>query len=170
MSELVDLTDEYGRVQMRAIPRNERGRYPDLHMAIVVGVVFDGQGRLLVQRRAMRKRVSPGSLDHICGAIISGETPHQAVAREALQETGVTPRGLSIVTQGVNAYGYYRYLLVGESFEEPTVTRPDEVMWAGYLHPDDLHEKRSSGEAFVRGFFDDLAHAIGIEKQKRNQA
>lgn len=163
MSELVDLVNSSGEVQLRGIPRSEVPHYPDLHMQIVIAVVVDSLGRMLVHRRAKEPNI--GSYDHICGAISSGESPEEAAAREATEETGVQPRELRVVAHGVNEYSRYRYLLVGQTQGEPPIGNPAEVQWVGYLHPDELRAGQASGEfAFVDGFFEDVALALSQDE------
>lgn len=162
MAELIDLVDKTGKVIKIAVTRDDLARYPDLHMQIVIVVLRRGED-VLVHARSLKKKVNPGDIDHVCGGILSGETPADAAIREAYEETGVKPKSLRIVAQGVNEYSRYRYLLVGESEDEPSVQEPDEVEWVGYIHPDQLFQKSESGElTFVDGFFDDLSLATRV--------
>lgn len=159
MPERVDLVDSAGVIQERAVLRCEADE-SGLYVPIIIAVVFNGLRQALVQQRAMPKKDNPGDYDHICGAIWSGETPKEAAWREADEETGVVPQNLQLVVHGVNVYRRYRYLYVGEADEEPCIKNPNEVMWTGYMDPDELHAKRSSGElTFVAGFFEDMALA-----------
>lgn len=128
-------------------------------MQIVIAVVFDGLGRMLVQRRAVEPNI--GSLDHICGAVDSGEAPEVAAAREATEETGITPRNLRLVAQGINEYNRYRYLFIGQASDEEPVGNPAEVQWVGYLHPDELRAGQAAGDlTFVDGFFEDIERTL----------
>ncbi len=92
---------------------------------------------------------------------MSGETPEAAVTREALEETGVKPLNLKIVAQGLNKYNRYRYLLLGESDDEPRKVDSAEVKWARFIHPDELRKGLNSGElTFVDEFFEDTELAL----------
>lgn len=159
--ELVDLVDSSGNIQKRLVPRTKADLYPNLHLQIIVGVVFDSSGRMLVQRRSLTKKVNPGDIDHVCGAILSGETPEQATTRESLEETGINPVNLSIITAGINKYSRYRYLVVGRSDKEPKVSNPKEVDWVRFVHLKELLTKASTGEyTFVDEFFEDTQLAL----------
>lgn len=159
--ELVDLVDVSGSIQKRNIPRSEVHIYPDLYLQIIIAVVFDKDGRVLVHKRARTKKVNPGDIDHICGGVMSGETPEQAAVRESTEETGVTPIDLRIVVKGVNKYNRFRYLLVGHSDDEPLSVNTSEVEWVAFMHPDILKVKQASGEfTFVDEFFQDTDVAI----------
>jgi 8-oxo-dGTP pyrophosphatase MutT (NUDIX family) len=58
----------------------------------VAAVISDAEGRLLLQQKG---RGEGWSLP--AGAIEPGETPHQAIAREVLEETGLTVTGAEIL-------------------------------------------------------------------------
>lgn len=156
IDELVDLVDADGVIKKRGIPRSTTDSFPDLYLQIVIGVVLDSEGRVLVHKRSKSKRVNPGDVDHICGAVMTGETPEVATYREAMEETGIKPVNLRIVSQGVNKYKRYRYLLIGKSNDKPGQVDPAEVEWVRFIHPDQLRSQFSSGELnFVDEFFED---------------
>ena len=159
--ELVDLVDSSGNIQRRSIPRSETDLHPDLHLQIIIGIVFDEKGRILVQKRAQTKQVNPGDVDLVCGGILSGETPEEAFIRESQEETGVRPGSLMVIAKGVNKYNRYRYLVIGESNDEHIQADPNEVEWVQFIHPDELRQKYESGElTFVDEFFEDTNLAI----------
>lgn len=55
-----------------------------------------GEGKYIMQQRALKARYSPGKWDVTGGGVIAGETPAEAAAREAAEEVGVSvdPRDL----------------------------------------------------------------------------
>ncbi|MFD9940358.1 NUDIX domain-containing protein [Nonomuraea sp. NPDC059023] len=159
MTETVDLVDSGGRIAIPAIPRYDIGRYHDFYLQIVIVVIHNARGEILVHQRSLCKDVNPGDIDHVCGAIISGETPLDAARREVREETGVSLRELTLLSHGINSYGRYRYLLLGSTDEQPRQDSVDaqEVAWVGYDRPESLALKCSSGElTFTDGFFEDL--------------
>lgn len=159
--EYIDLVDTSGNVKLRNLPRSEADQYPDLHMQIVVGVIFDREKRILVHQRAKTKSVNPGDVDHICGGIQSGETPEEALLRETMEEAGVNIRRFHIVQHCVNTYKRYRYLIIGETDDEPGSSDPAEVEWVRFMHLDELKQGHTSGElTFVDEFFEDTAQAM----------
>ncbi len=158
--ERVDLVDSSGAIQKNGVLRSDVGLYPDLHLQIVIGVIFDKEGRILVHRRAQTKEVNPGDIDHVCGGVKSGEKPEEALVREADEETATKPQNLRIILQGVNTYSRYRYLFVGEFDGEPEQGDPTEVEWVRFIDPDELREKLNTGEfTFVDEFFEDTEMA-----------
>ena len=158
--ELVDLVDSKGLVIERSVPRNNVEDYPDLHLQIVICVIFDKDGKVLVHKRAGSKKVNPSCIDHVCGGIKSGETPVEAVKRESLEETTLVPSNLKLLRQGVNKYNRYCFLYVGEANGIPNETDSNEVEWVKFISIDELREKSISKEySFVRDFFEDLEWA-----------
>jgi len=155
MSELIDLVDANGAVVATGVSRDDSAEYEGAHMQIVIAIIRNNQGKILVHKRSMHKRVNPGDIDHVCGGIYSGETPEDAVDREAREEGGVTIANAKIIQAGVNEYNRYRYLILAESDDEPEPTLLDstEVEWAAFYSLEELEHKRDSGEfTFVDGF------------------
>ena len=69
------------------------GGFPNGGLHVVVHVcVFDGQGRLLIQRRQTSKAAWPGKWDLSAGGCaLAGETSRQAATRETREELGFDP-------------------------------------------------------------------------------
>jgi 8-oxo-dGTP pyrophosphatase MutT (NUDIX family) len=165
--ELVDLVDASGQIQKRGVSRTkaEQDPSPDLHLQIAIAVVFDDLGRVLVQKRALTKKSCPGDLDHVCGAVKTGETPEEAAVREGFEETGLEIHCLRIVEQGLNSYHRFRHLLVGLARGEPKPSDPTEIEWVRFMYPQELRGKQKTGElTFVDEFFQDMELALGSLK------
>lgn len=149
MSELVDLVDEYGQVQVVGLPRAEAcaNTDPDLYVPIAVAVVFNAMGHVLVQQRSASKIVDRKCLDFVCGIVSSGENPAATAARESCEETSVVPVNIELIAEGINVYRRYRYLFVGETDRQGmTVSSPnDEVEWAGLMDPRQAEDLVRSG-------------------------
>lgn len=159
MGELIDIVDKTGQIIRSGVERDDAIEYPDGHMQIIIVLIRNPQGKFLVHKRAMAKRVNPGDIDHVCGGMYSGETPEATTLREAQEEGGVTVHEIKIVHQGLNEYGRYRYLLTAETTDEPdkALLDPSEVEWAGFYSLEELKAKQDSGEfTFVDGFFEDI--------------
>lgn len=163
MPELVDLVDRHGNIVHIGVPRDDMAKYQDVHMPIVIAVIRNTDGHFLVHKRSLAKKVNPGDIDHVCGGIKSGETPEEAVRREAFEEGGVHLHKLQIVRQGVNQYNRYCYLIEGHTTDAPDTTAidPNEVEWVAF-HPHQklLHGKESGEFTFVDGFFEDIDHIL----------
>ena len=87
--ELFDLVDEAGQV-IGTAPRRRCHGDPSLRHRAVHVLVFDGRGRLFLQKRSARKDTAPGLWDtSVGGHPQPGETPEQAALREFSEELGV---------------------------------------------------------------------------------
>lgn len=169
MSELVDLADKDGQIQLHAVPLHEAKQYysEGLYLQIAIAVIFDSFGRVLAQRRAQTKKSDKGKIDHACGVVSSGETPLETASREVTEETGLRARNLQLVDQRVNSYRRFRYLFVGESEGKPGPVDLQEVEWAKFLSPEDLCAKQASGDwEYVGEFFEDLELASSELKRE----
>ena len=159
--ELVDLVDRSGVIKKQGVPRPEADGLPDLYLQIVVAIILNKNGDILTEKRSDSLEVDPKCIDTVCGAISSGETPEQAAKRESIEETGINPKNLKVVAKGVNKYGRFRILVVGESDEEPKQTDPTEVEWSKFIPMEELQKKYASGEyKFVGDFWEDLDTAL----------
>lgn len=156
MSERVDLVDSGGSVQLKNVARERAEDHPELHMQIVIVVIFNSKGEVLVHQRSASKKVNPGNIDHICGGVISGETPEQAAIRETREEAGVEISALTRVLCSVNKYNRYRWLFAARSDAEPILSEPDDIQWVAYKSVTELATKRETGDyTFVDDFFEE---------------
>jgi len=80
------LRNPTGKTHQRGKPM-EAGEY---HM-VVHGCVFNSRGQMLIQQRQPFKEGWPNLWDVTAsGSALAGETPQQAMAREMLEEVGIT--------------------------------------------------------------------------------
>lgn len=163
MTELVDLVDGFGQIVKRAVPRDDAKRYDGLRMQVVIVVVIAPDGRVLCHRRADTTTVDPGRIDHVCGAVLSGESPLEAAAREAREELGVVLDDPWICDQGVNSYGRFRHLVAARAAGPPdtTLIDPSKVSAVFAADGEALESKATSGELeFTKDFFDELQYVL----------
>lgn len=71
---------------------------------VVVAFLIERDGRLLMLRRSATKDHAPGEWEPGSGRLESGETPVEAVHREAREETGLEVEVLGVV----DTFHYYR--------------------------------------------------------------
>lgn len=162
--EIIDLVDAGGLIKELNVAKISASDYPHLYVQIVIGVIFDPVGRILVHRRSLQKRVNPGDIDHVCGGVLAGETPESALLRESLEETGLQPSNVKLIARGVNKYNRFRYLLIGESAEDPVPGDPAEVEWVKFYDVNELREKNRNGDfTFVDEFFEETELALGYK-------
>jgi 8-oxo-dGTP pyrophosphatase MutT (NUDIX family) len=158
-NELVDLVDAQGVPRIHGIPRSRtRERHDDyiargLYLPIVIVVVVDRHGRILAHTREGTTD-HPGEIDHVCGAVTSGETWEDAARREAVEELGVRLHGVTLVHQGINAYHRHRTLVASTTTDPPHTGEGSTVVAAT------LGDLRRMRGPFVRQFFTDVEDAF----------
>jgi isopentenyl-diphosphate delta-isomerase type 1 len=87
--EILEVVDKDGKV-LGLAKRSEIHGNPSLLHRVVHILVFDGKGRLLLQRRSMSKDVAPGKWDtSVGGHVDPGENILDAARREMKEELGV---------------------------------------------------------------------------------
>ena len=121
-----------GRVHLRGT-RWEPGEY-----GLVVCVwVYDGQGKILLTKRAPEKSF-PGTWENSGGAAKRGETSRQAIARELYEETGIRASEDEfelIATEQEGNMHYDHYCLHRTTPLEQIVLQPGETSdarWATF--------------------------------------
>ena len=91
--EIFPVVDEDGQVVGKATRGECHGGSMLLHPVVHLHVV-SADGSLLLQKRAMSKDIQPGRWDTAVGGHVDcGETPFQAVLREAAEELGIDAAG-----------------------------------------------------------------------------
>ena len=103
-------------------------------MQVAGGVILDGQGRVLLVRRANPPAAGTWSLPG--GRIEPGETPEQAVVREILEETAlptrvVGPLGVVEVAGEGMGYAIHEFLLAMLDATLPPLVGDDasDIRW-----------------------------------------
>ncbi len=125
-----------GKVHKRGTPWG-----PGEYGLVVCVWVYDGNGRILLTRRAKGKSFA-GTWENSGGAAKAGETSRQAIARELFEETGIRAREDEFELLGSdrdrNTF-YDFYCLMRKTPLEDIVLLPgetDDVQWAtfGKIH------------------------------------
>ena len=87
--ELLQIVDREGN-PVGTAPRSECHGNPDLIQAVVHLHLFDRSGRMYLQKRSATKDRYPGRWDSsVGGHVAPGESPDQAIRREAREELGI---------------------------------------------------------------------------------
>lgn len=90
MSEFFEIVDANDQVIGKAL-RSECHGNPQLIHRVAHVLVFDRQGRLLLQKRSMSKDVQPGKWDtSVGGHLDPGESYEEAAKREMFEELGIS--------------------------------------------------------------------------------
>jgi isopentenyldiphosphate isomerase len=87
--EFLDVVNEKGEF-ISSHPRSKIHGNPELLHQVVHVLVFDPQGRLILQKRPMTKDVAPGKWDtSVGGHVSSGESLELSMEREMAEELGI---------------------------------------------------------------------------------
>lgn len=143
---MLELVDEVGRTIGTAEKLAAHQAPGQLHRAFSV-FLFDRQGRMLLQRRALGKYHSPGVWSNACcGHPYPGEQPFAAAARRVGEELGIAPSLLR--EAGTVRYNHpdpasglveqeYNHLFVG-LVEQTPLPDPQEVAQTVLVTPEEL--------------------------------
>ncbi len=153
MFDVVDETDRVVGVARRADVHARRLRHRAVHV-----LCFDGEGRVFLQRRSMRKDSAPGKWCASCsGHVDAGEDYDQAAVRELAEEIGarVEPAALERWLRleasretGMEFLWVYRVRHAG-----PFVLNPAEIMDGAWYGRDELDAAlRERPEEFAGAF------------------
>ncbi|QXE33599.1 isopentenyl-diphosphate Delta-isomerase [Streptomyces sp. GMY02] len=149
---MLELVDENGKTIGTAEKLSAHRPPGLLHRAFSV-FLFDEQGRLLIQRRALGKYHSPGVWSNTCcGHPYPGEAPFTAAARRTHEELGISPSLLA--EAGTVRYNHpdpasglveqeYNHLFVGMA-QSSVRPDPDEVDATVYVTPAELTERHAA--------------------------
>ena len=147
MEELNDIYDENrcntGRTHRRGTPW-KKGEY-----GMVVCVwVYDGEGNLLLTRRAPEKSF-PGTWENSGGAVKAGEASLQAIQRELLEETGIRAelKEFELIDQDQDQNTFYDFYCLRKNTALEKIRllpgETDDVQWADFQK---VHKMVESGE------------------------
>jgi isopentenyl-diphosphate delta-isomerase len=156
---MLELVDEDG-VTIGTAEKLSAHRAPGrLHRAFSV-FLFDDEGRMLLQRRALGKYHSPGVWSNTCcGHPYPGEPPFVAAARRTAEELGAAPALMR--EAGTVRYNHpdpasglveqeYNHLFVG-LLRAPLRPDPEEIDDTAFVTPEELAKLRG-GHAFSAWF------------------
>ncbi|MBQ7328739.1 MAG: NUDIX domain-containing protein [Oscillospiraceae bacterium] len=119
--------------------------------------VYDGEGRVLLTRRAPQKSF-PGTWENSGGAVKAGETSRQAIARELLEETGIEAAEEEFQLLETSREGnihYDHYCLRRDTPLSQIVLLPGEtdgVQWATFQQVHEMIEKKKICRIIARQF------------------
>ena len=132
-----------GRVHRRGTPW-KKGEY-----GLVVCVwVYDGNGKVLMTRRAPGKTVA-GTWENSGGAVKAGEDSLSAIVRELQEETGITaaPEEFELLDACTERGTHYdHYCLLRDSSKVKVVLQPGETDGAQWATFEKIHEMIDRGD------------------------
>ncbi|WP_300156057.1 NUDIX domain-containing protein [Solidesulfovibrio sp.] len=153
--EMVDIVDAADR-PLCVLPLAEAHRQGLYHRSVMV-LVFDGRGKLYLQKRSARKSLYPGRFDlSATGHVRAGEARQDAAARELMEELGLRAPSLTCldaVPAGQDtAYEFVTLFSAGRLAAAPR-PNPEEVSGGMFVDAAEL-------AALVRDYRDQLTPAV----------
>ena len=131
-----DIYDENRNLTGRVHRRGSAWK-PGEYGVVVCVWVYDGEGHLLLTRRAKGKSFA-GTWENSGGAVKAGETSRQAVARELFEETGIraNPEEFEYLDTDCDRNMFYDHYCLRRSVSLKDIVllpgETDAVMWASF--------------------------------------
>lgn len=160
--ELLDLVDENDKV-IGEVWKSKANRDPKLIHREAAVLVYDNQGRLLLQQRSHKKIVSPGVWEiTAAGHIAKGLSPEETAHKELKEELGfdVSLKFVEKYKAELPHETHFTYFFLGEYQGSPIVIQPDEVKEARLFDQEEFNDLQRSGapigrnsEKHIRGYW-----------------
>jgi isopentenyldiphosphate isomerase len=166
--ELLQIVDRLGR-PVGVAPRRVCHGDSSLIQAVVHLYLFDAQGRLYLQKRSAAKDTYPGCWDtSVGGHLAPGETPEEALVREAreelsLQLSGAQPLASYLFEDEYESEYVFAFRAVVEGQPRPN---PQEIEEGGFFGMEQIRDRIAQEPAaftphFRRAFRTLLAEGRG---------
>lgn len=140
MRELNDVYDKNRRRTGRVHQRGTAWHFGEYGLVVCVWI-YDGQGRLLLTKRAPEKSFG-GTWENTGGAARVGESSLQAIVREVYEETGIRAGEEEFELLGMTTrrrLHFDHYCLKRATPIEDVVLQPGETVEAGWFTFDEVH-------------------------------
>ena len=141
-----------GRVHLRGTKWK-----PGEYGFVVCVWVYDGEGKVLLTRRAPEKTF-PGTWENSGGAVKAGETGRQAIARELYEETGIRAgeEDFELLATGRDGNTHYDYYCLKNNTPLSEIVllpgETDDVQWATFAQVHRLIAEKKMCRIIARQF------------------
>lgn len=141
-----------GRVHQRGTPWK-----PGEYGFVVCVWVYDGEGKVLLTRRAPQKSF-PGTWENSGGAVKAGETSRQAIARELWEETGIraAEEEFQLLETGREGNIHYDYYCLRRNTPLSQIVllpgETDGAQWATFQQVREMIEQKKICRIIARQF------------------
>ena len=154
--EYNDIYDKDRHLTGRTHRRGTRWQ-PGEYGLVVCVWVYDGEGNLLLTRRAKEKSF-PGTWENSGGAVKAGETSRQAIARELFEETGIRAEEeeFELLETGRDKTFHYDYYCIERKVPLSEIVllpgETDDARWASFDQVHQLIEEKKMCRVIARQF------------------
>lgn len=161
--ELLDWVDEFD-VVIKPRSRNEihkqQLRHRSAHM-----LIFNSKGQVLLQKRSLEKEDFPGCWDvSVSGHVCAGETYHQCIIRETMEEVGIE---VNSTLKAVNKFaakeqnGWEFVQVYTMQYDGPIYLNSQEIIAGKWIYPAALLQQfLAAPELYTGGFNEILTAAL----------
>ena len=176
MEEHFDVCTPDGVPTGRRVPRSEAHRRGLWHRSSHLWIV-NGQKEILLQRRHPGKETDPGRWDiAVAGHLSAGQTPLQAIVREAREELGLDLDPAALIFLGARSKEYldpdftdrewqHLFLTRWEGELETLILQPDEVTAVRWMAADDYRKVVEAGDSDYVDRKEDLTRVLPLKER-----
>lgn len=152
LEEVVDIVNENDDVIGQA---DRKTLFTDQTISIrsVRVMIIDDQGKILFQKRSMKKKNMPGVwTTTAAGHVKSGADIPSSAQEELLEETGLSVplRFIRKLYEDVETRKIWVYIFIGQYDGSPVKLNPDEVQEMRFLNEEEVLELEKTGEKFLK--------------------
>ncbi|MBR4016382.1 MAG: NUDIX hydrolase [Oscillospiraceae bacterium] len=154
--EYNDVYDRSRRLTGRTHLRGTKWKTGEYGLIVCVWV-YDGDGKLLLTRRAPEKSY-PGTWENSGGVAKAGETSRQAIARELFEETGIRAdeKEFELLDSGREGSFYYDYYCLRRNTPISEIVllpgETDGVQWVTFEQAHEMIEQKQICKVIARQF------------------
>lgn len=135
------------------------------------------KGEVLLQKRALTKRRTPGKWSKTGGQVDKGESVGEAIFREVKEELGIEipkeqTKVVNIKKNEINRHFSYNYIFVVDyKIEEYTIQKEevDEVKYVSIEEIEESARKKDERYNFSNWTEEDINREINLLKEKRKE-
>ena len=145
--ELLEVVDREGKI-VNILPRTHIHGNPSLIHRVVHVLIFNTEGKLLLQKRSLNKDVAPGKWDTSVGGHINlGEDPLRAAKREMEEELGISLGEPRFLYSYIHSNSYETELVYTYTcfYEGEIFLNPDEIDEVKFWSLGEIHENLGKG-------------------------
>lgn len=172
--EWMDIRDPEGNPTGRTTPRAHALQNGEFMLAVHVFIYRD-DGRFLLQKRSMQKRLYPGKWDITGGGVLAGESSLEAACREVREEVGLAlpPQRMQKLARLKRPPCFFDVWACRQAFElGDLVLQREEVDDVRLVSPPEmltiLFEQEYPDDGYRRVLTDFLAHAADAPLFRQN--
>lgn len=160
--ELWDVYDSQGNPTGRVKERHDSPEEGEYRLVCSLWIL-NAEGKALMQKRSMLKKVDPGKWNITGGSSNAGETSMEACLREVEEEIGLRlqPEDISLLTRKfIEGTIFDDYITVREFDIAKAVLQPDEVIELRWMTLDELRGLYDEGKFM----FSDMTELDKVEE------